>query len=199
MHQARLCTTSKNLWYFLFVASQTCFWLNEVYTCIYELTFNPFRLKANMIVRNIMIRDMLFADNTTIASQLQSSMNRFANACTDCKHHYQLQKCKILSTNTNIIKHHYQQTPIISGWQVGSSKIRNRSLDTEIDRRIGSASTTFALLATHVLKNPRLTIKTRVSVLYGSVSWTTYADKERKLNIFGMLEWLNFKLFYIAF
>ena len=64
-----------------------------------------------------------------------------------------------------------------------------------VDRRIGRASSTFVRLGTRFWKNPRLNIKTKVSVykacalsifLYRSASCTAYADQERRLNIFHM-------------
>ena len=48
--------------------------------------FNPSRLKAKIKVKTSIIRDMLFADDAAVAalspSQLQSSMDCFANAWT---------------------------------------------------------------------------------------------------------------------
>ena len=57
------------------------------------------------------------------------------------------------------------------------------------------AASTFARLGTRVWKNPRLSIKTKVTVynacvvstlLYGSECWTTYAAQEHRLNVFHM-------------
>ena len=51
-----------------------------------EKLFNTIRLKAKTKVKKTIIRDMLFADDAAVAahspSQLQSLMERFANACT---------------------------------------------------------------------------------------------------------------------
>ena len=55
------------------------------------------------------------------------------------------------------------------------------------------AASTLASLGTRVWKNPRLSIKTKVTVcnacfvstlLYGSECWTTYAAQEHRLNVF---------------
>ena len=69
----------------------------------------------------------------------------------------------------------------------------NLSLDTEINKRIGKATTTLACLTSRVWTNPKLTIKTKMVVynvcavstlMYGSETWTTYARHEERLNSF---------------
>ena len=65
---------------------------------------------------------------------------------------------------------------------LGSTLTDTLSLDTEINKRIGKASTTLAKLATRVWENKHLTVTTKVIVykacisctlLYGSESWAT--------------------------
>ena len=67
------------------------------------------------------------------------------------------------------------------------------SLDTEIDKRIGKASTTMSRLSKRVWSNKKLTEHTKVQVyracilstlLYGSEAWTLHARQERKLHTF---------------
>ena len=85
---------------------------------------------------------------------------------------------------------------------------RNLSLQKELDKRIGKAATTFARLNARVWKISKLTIKTKVAVynacvlsklLYGSETWTTYSDQEKRLNAFHLrslrrllgISWMN--------
>ena len=78
---------------------------------------------------------------------------------------------------------------------LGSILTSKFSLEIELDRRIGMAASAFTRLGTRVWRNPRLSIKTKVTVynacvvstlLYGSECWTTYAAQEHRLNVFHM-------------
>jgi uncharacterized membrane protein len=69
------------------------------------------------------------------------------------------------------------------------------SLDTEINKRIGKASSTFSKLSKRVWNNNHLTIATKANVykacvisilLYGSEFWTTYSYQEKKLQVFHL-------------
>ena len=91
---------------------------------------------------------------------------------------------------------------------LGSTISDNLSLQKELDKRIGKAATTFARLNARVWKISKLTIKTKVAVynacvlsklLYGSETWTTYSDQEKRLNAFHLrslrrllgISWMN--------
>ena len=78
---------------------------------------------------------------------------------------------------------------------LGSTVRDDLSLDSEISRRIGRASTTFGRLSKRAWGNSKLTLKTKMAIyracvlsalLYASESWTLYARQERKLNNFHM-------------
>ena len=164
--------------------------------------FNPSRLKAKTKVKKTVIRDMLFADDAAIAahspSQLQSLMDRFANACTDFGLTVSLKKTKVLAqatTSPKITINNYQLEVVEQFIYLGSTITSKLSLKKELDRRIGMAASTFSRLSTRVWKNPRLSIKTKVTVynacvvstlLYGSECWTTNAAQEQRLNVFHM-------------
>ncbi|XP_069192566.1 uncharacterized protein [Procambarus clarkii] len=69
------------------------------------------------------------------------------------------------------------------------------SLDTELNKRIGKASTTMSRLTKRVWANNRLTEYTKIQVyracvlstlFYGSESWTLRARQERQLNAYHM-------------
>ena len=165
--------------------------------------FNVARLKAKRKVRNILIRDMLFADDAAIAThsehQLQSLMDRFSQACKDFGLTMSLKKTEVLAKDTDnqpkINVDNYEFKAVNHFTYLGSTISSNISLDAEIDKRVGKAATTLARLTSRVWENPKLTIKTKVAVynacvvstlLYGSETWTTYARQERRLNSFHL-------------
>ncbi|XP_062849141.1 uncharacterized protein LOC134311436 [Trichomycterus rosablanca] len=78
---------------------------------------------------------------------------------------------------------------------LGSTISDSLSLDSELNKHIGKASTTMSRLAKRVWNNRKLTEHTKVQVyracvvstlLYGSETWTLQARQEQKLNTFHM-------------
>ena len=78
---------------------------------------------------------------------------------------------------------------------LGSTISSNLSLDTELNARIGKASTAMARLATRVWDNSMLTTNTKMKVyqacvlstlLYSSETRTLYSRQERRLNTFHL-------------
>ena len=78
---------------------------------------------------------------------------------------------------------------------LGSTTTDILSLDVELSKHIGKASTTLSKLANRVWENKHLTIPTKVNVykaciistlLYSSESWTTYSTQEEKLLVFHL-------------
>ena len=146
--------------------------------------FKIARLRVKTKVREVLIRDMLFAHDAAIGShtrqELQSLMDRFSQACKDFGYTISLKKTNVLGQGT-------ETPPTITD---------SLSLDVELDKRIGKAATTLARLTTRVWSNLMLTEKTKMAVynacvisilLYGSETWTTYARQERRLNTFHMI------------
>ena len=165
--------------------------------------FNLARLRAKTKVREVLIRDMLFADDAAVAThdqaELQSLMDRFSEACKDFSLTISLKKTEVLAQGTetepNITIDDYRLENVDKFTYLGSTICSNLSLDSEIDKRIGKAATTLARLTTRVWENPKLTTQTKMAVynaciistlLYGSETWTTYARQEKRLNSFHM-------------
>ena len=78
---------------------------------------------------------------------------------------------------------------------LGSTISDNLSLDAEINRCIGKASTTLGRRTSRVWENPKLTAPTKMAVyiasivstlLYDSETLTAYSKQERKFNSFHM-------------
>ena len=165
--------------------------------------FNLARLKAKTKVREVLIRDMLFADDAAVAShtqqELQSLMKCFSQACKDFGLTISLKKTNVLGQDTEtpplITIDEYELDAVQQFTYLGSTVTDNLSLDTEINQRIGKAATTLARLTTRVLTNQKLTRRMKMAVynacvistlLYASETWTTCAKQERRLNIFQM-------------
>uniref|UniRef100_A0A8W8JBQ4 Reverse transcriptase domain-containing protein n=1 Tax=Magallana gigas TaxID=29159 RepID=A0A8W8JBQ4_MAGGI len=143
--------------------------------------FNLSRFKAKTKVRDRLIRDMLFADDaavfTHIEEELQTLMNRFTMA------------------SPAIAIDDYQLDVVHQFTYLGSTITDNLSLDVELDKRIGKATSTLARLSKRVWTNPTLKTSTKMAVynaciistlLYGSESWTTYSRQERRLHAFHL-------------
>ncbi len=165
--------------------------------------FNLARLRAKTKVREVLIRDMLFADDAAVAThtqrELQTLMDHFSQACKDFGLTISLKKTNVLGQGTEapptITIDDYELDAVHQFTYLGSTITDNLSLDAEIGQRIGKAATTLARLTTRVWTNPKLTVKTKMAVyntcvistlLYGSEAWTTYARQERRLNTFHM-------------
>lgn len=163
--------------------------------------FNPSRLKAKTKVRQVPIRDMLFADDAAIAThtedELQYLMDQFSKACDDFGLTISVKKTQILhqgtETNPNITLNNDTLVNVDKFTYLGSTVTCNLSLDVEINQRIAKAATTLGRLSERVWDNNSLTRSTKMGVyracvlstlLYGSETWTTYARQERRLNTF---------------
>lgn len=160
------------------------------------------RLKAKTKISHVELCELLYADDAAFCAQsgadLQAIMDKFAQACSDFGFKISIKKTEIVSTIDipNNITVHAQDLKNVSDFvYLGSNISANCSLDHEINRRLGKASTTFGRLSKRVFDNKNLTIKTKVRVyeacvlsilLYGAESWTTYRRQELKLNSFHM-------------
>ncbi|XP_052673517.1 uncharacterized protein LOC128155711 [Crassostrea angulata] len=165
--------------------------------------FSLSRFKAKTKVRDRLIRDLLFADGAAVVThtheELQTLMNRFSMACGDFGLTISLKKTNVLSQNTStapaIAIDDYQLDVVHQFTYLGSTITDNLSLDVELDKRIGKATSTLAQLSKRVWTNPTLKTSTKMAVynaciistlLYGSESWTTYSRQERRLNAFHL-------------
>ena len=124
--------------------------------------FNLGRLRAKTKVREALIRDMLFDDDAGVTAhtqqELQALMDRFSQAIS-------LKKTKVLGQDTMelpaITINDYELDVVIQFTYLCSTITENLSLDAEIDKRIGKAAKTLALLTSHMWTNPKLTVKTK--------------------------------------
>ena len=165
--------------------------------------FNIARLHARTKVREVLIQEMLFADDAALVSHTEAGLQRLvdclSHACNEFGLTISLKKTKILTQGTDsppdisINVTHLEE--VDSFTYLGSAISSSLSLDNEISNRIGKATAVMAKLNRRVWNNSQLTKNTKLCVyqacvlstlLYGSESWATYTGQEKRLNTFHL-------------
>ena len=169
--------------------------------------FNIRRFNAKTKVTERIIREFLFPDDCALFAhslqELQLVTDRFADAAKQFGLTISLKKTEILFQPIPGRRHSdtirtIDDTPINSVKSfcyLGSEMSFDATLDKEILRRIGKASTMFGNLAQRLWNNRDITLCTKVrvyeavvisSLLYGSEAWTIYKRQVKKLDAFHM-------------
>ncbi|XP_043562378.1 mucin-6-like, partial [Chiloscyllium plagiosum] len=133
--------------------------------------FDLARLRAKTEVYMSLIREMLFANDATVAThtqqELQSLIDHFSHACKDFGLTTILKKTSVLGQDTEALPvitiDDYELNVVHQFMYLGSAITDNLSLDTEIDKRIGKAASTLAHLTTRIWTNPKLTVNAKIS------------------------------------
>ena len=163
--------------------------------------FNLKRLKSKTLTTEVLIRELLFADDAALVAhtneELQTMLNSLSQACDLFGLQISLKKTEVMGQGTPI-------APAVSLKGVTLNAVDSftylgstisTSLDAELGTRIGKAATTFGKLTQRVWANRRLTLRTKVLVyrscvlttlLYASETWVIYAKQVRRLNSFHM-------------
>ena len=145
----------------------------------------------------------MFADDAALVAHteedLQRLMDCFSKACEDFRLTISLKKTNVMNQDTenvpDITINNYQLEAVNEFTYLGSTITSDLSMESEINKRIGRAITTFAKLSARVWNNNKLTTKTKIGVyracilstlLYGSESWTLYSKQEKRLNKFHL-------------
>ena len=148
------------------------------------------------------LRDFPFVDDAAVtadsAKDLQQLMNRFSEVCQDYGLTISLKETQVVGQDVDsppsiTISDHVLE--VVHGFYFGSTISDSLSLDSELNKTIDKAATTFSRLTKKVWSNKKLTEHTLIQVyrdcvgstlLYGSESWTLRARQERKLNVFHL-------------
>ena len=192
---------SNAIWHFLWPVDKTCIRHNNrrnlpSYPIRWQ-ALQPRPLRAKTKVRELLIRDMLFADDAEVVAhtqeELQSLMDCFSQASKDFGLTISLKKTNVLGQDTEappvITIDDYELGDVCQFTYLGSTITDNLSLDAEINKRIGKAASTLALLTARVWTSPKLSAKTKMTVynacvistlLYGSETWTTLCRAREK-------------------
>ena len=165
--------------------------------------FNLARLRAKSKVRQVLIREMLFADDAALTANteeaLQRLVTRFDEACHEFGLTISVSKTKILCQDVSEVPRisigNHTLEVVDKFTYLGSNITSNLSLDSELNVRIGKASTAMARLTKRVWDNSMLTLGTKMKVyqacvlstlLYRSEAWTLYFCQQHKLNTFHL-------------
>ena len=165
--------------------------------------FRLSRLKAKTKIRQVLVREMLFADDAAVISHteegLQTLINQFTSACKEFGLTISIKKTEVMGQNVTeppTIQIDSKALEVSDHFTyLGSTISSNLSLDHEIDRRIAKAAGTMSKLNKRVWSNGLLSLNTKTQVyqacvlstlLYSSEAWTTYAKQESRLEVFHL-------------
>ena len=161
--------------------------------------FNLSRLRAKKKVRQLLLREMLFADDAALASHTQRLVNCLAHACRAFGLIISLKKANVMGQDVSeapsISIGDYSLEVVKDFTYIGSTISSNLSLEAELNKRIGKAASAISRLTTRVWESTNLTTDTKIAVynacvlstlLYGRETWTAYARQERRLNSFHL-------------
>ena len=133
--------------------------------------FNLSRLRSTSKIRKILIRDLLFTDDAAVATdsepQRQDLMNRFIEACNAFKLTICLKKNNTCqeAEGQHVVKINNYKLELVKEFPYLRSIVTDDlSMDSEIARRIGFASSTFAMLTKRVWEVKKLKLKTKITV-----------------------------------
>ncbi len=165
--------------------------------------FNIARLRAKTKVTEVLIREMLFADDAALTSHtvdgLQQLVSRFSYACKEFGLTISLEKNNIMAQEKGspptVAIDGYNLKVVENFTYLGSTISSSLSIDVEINSKIAKAVAVMARLNQRVWSNNNLTVKTKLCVykacvlstlLYSSETWTTHVRHEKKLNSFHL-------------
>jgi hypothetical protein len=162
------------------------------------------------VVRNVLIREMLFAVDAALAAHtgtaFQQLIKIFAEAYIEFGLTTNLKKSNIMSQDVSttptiaIVNHTLEVVDKFTYF--GSTISNNLSLNAALTVRIGKTATAMARLAKRVWDNSMQTLNTKVKVyqacvlstlLYGSEAWTLYMHQEQRLNAWHHLAGSRFQ------
>ena len=165
--------------------------------------FSIGRLKSRRPTTEVLIRELLFADDAAIAThseiELQRLVDCLAKACDLFKLTISVKKTEVIRQGTNSppeIKLGGESLKTVDKFvYLGSTIMSTLSLDEELTSSIGMATAALKKLVKRAWENDKLRVETKAliyqtcvlsTLLYWSETWTLYADQERRLNSFHM-------------
>ena len=169
--------------------------------------FNPHHLKARTIVSYALIRELLYADNCTLACLSEEDTQQLTDCFTQLAIHFGL-TISIKKTEV-LLQPKLGTIPTVPAVKVGQNKLKvvdefrylggtissNCSIDADITSQIAKASATFGCLSRRLWNNRDVHLSTKLAVykaavipvlLYNCETWTMYCRQNRQLDSFHM-------------
>ncbi|XP_072163919.1 uncharacterized protein [Diadema setosum] len=141
--------------------------------------FNLRRLQAHTKTHELLVRELLFADDAALVAHSESALQRLTSCFAVTAKAFGLEGKQNSKQLINLL--------------ISAAPSHNARVDKEIDNRIAKASNAFGRLHDRVWKNNHLKKQTKISVyravalptlLYGSESWALYRHHLRLLERF---------------
>ena len=169
--------------------------------------FNVAHFKAKTKTSQIVVREMLFADDSAIAAHdaqdIQQLVDRFAQAAEHFSFKINIKKTECLYQPVKNISVPLIPTEIKIKYEslvqckdfvyLSSTMSENAKLESELAYRIGYASTAFGKQQDTLWKNHHVSIRAKdkvyratvlSSVLYGAETWTIYRTQVKRLHAY---------------
>jgi hypothetical protein len=168
--------------------------------------FNVSHFKAKTKTTQILVRELLFADDSALVAhtpkQMQCVVDAFSAASKKFGLQINIKKTEVLfqpgsnhREEVNIIVDGTALNQIDHFTYLGSIISRDGRIDSELTKRMAKASSAFGRLRTRLWNNHHVSIRVKCKIyraivlstlLYGAESWTLYRSQVKKLHAFMM-------------
>ena len=168
--------------------------------------FNVAHFKAKTKSTLILIRELLFADDSALLAHSAEEIQRIINAFSDASKKFGLKinikKTEVLyqpnSTRTkevDIMVDGIKLDSVPEFTYLGSTVSKDGQIDAEIQKRMAKASASFGRLRQRLWNNHHVSLRVKGKIyravvistlLYGAESWTVYRRHVKKLHAFMM-------------
>lgn len=168
--------------------------------------FNATHFKARTKSTLVLIRELLFADDSALLAHSPQEMQRIINAFSDASKKFGLKinikKTEVLYQPNSSITQEVDITvdgiklnSVPEFTYLGSTVAKDGRIDAELQRRMAKASASFGRLRQRLWNNHHVSMKVKGKIyravvistlLYGAESWTVYRRHVKKLHAFMM-------------
>ena len=166
--------------------------------------FNVAHFRAKTKTTRILMRELLFADDSTLvahsAEEMQKIVDAFSNASKKIGLKINIKKNEVLyqpnSTRTrDILADGNKLNSVMEFTYLGSTISSDGCIDDEIQRRMPKTSASFGRLRQRLWNNHHVSMRVKGKIyraivlstlLYGAEAWTVYRRQVKKLHAFMM-------------
>lgn len=168
--------------------------------------FKVTHFKARTKSIQVLIRELLFADDSALLAHSPQEIQRIVNAFSEASKKFGLKinikKTEVLyqpdsskSQEVDILVDGIKLNSVPEFTYLGSTAAKDGRIDAEIQRRIAKASSSFGRLHQRLWNNHHVSLKVKGKIyraivistlLYGAESWTVYRSHVKKLHAFMM-------------